>query len=190
MIRLAFDSIFHNHCNILCSYLTVPSTAGSVRPTSARPASALVSQQRSRPASAPVSQPRTASVRGRATPQGTDQPQKLQMHWLAWDTGDLEPPGLQRQCHKPWPTPEPPVLPGDRTTGYVARGQSRPASARGTPSIPGASPAQTPSPPQNQQQCMAAGTSTVTGKVCLWLCQGRSWFFHSLLSSSYKFCMN
>lgn len=31
-------------------------------------------------------------------------------HWICWNSGTPEPPGLQRRLHRPWPTPEPPKI--------------------------------------------------------------------------------
>ncbi|KAF6031655.1 hypothetical protein EB796_010028 [Bugula neritina] len=34
-------------------------------------------------------------------------PRREETHWLAWNTGDLEPPGIQTRLHRPYPSPEP-----------------------------------------------------------------------------------
>ncbi|XP_067930244.1 uncharacterized protein [Watersipora subatra] len=31
-------------------------------------------------------------------------------HWMTWNSGTPEPPGLQKRLHRPWPTPEPPMI--------------------------------------------------------------------------------
>lgn len=33
-----------------------------------------------------------------------------QAHWLTWNSGTPEPPGLQKRLHRPYPTPEPPKM--------------------------------------------------------------------------------
>ena len=39
-------------------------------------------------------------------------------HWMTWNTGDLEPPGLQTIHARPYPTPEPPTKYGAK--GFVS----------------------------------------------------------------------
>jgi len=58
-------------------------------PTPVRPATAIKMQNE-----------RRASVEREAN----------QTHWMTWNSGTPEPPGLQKRLHAPWPTPEPPQI--------------------------------------------------------------------------------
>ena len=35
-------------------------------------------------------------------------------HWMSWNTGDLEPPGLQKRAHRAYPSPPPPNSYGEK----------------------------------------------------------------------------
>lgn len=103
--------------------------------------------------SAPLS--RTSSRQGKCPSTAREvkentKPKKSDLHWMAWDTGNLEPPGLQKRCHRPWPSPEPPITYGEKGRITPSRPASRVASApprkevTTPPSVPRAGSARSP----------------------------------------------
>lgn len=52
------------------------------------------------------------------------------LHWMSWNSGTPEPPGLQKRLHRPYPTPEPPRILGsaDRCYSRGSRNGMRPAT--------------------------------------------------------------
>lgn len=58
---------------------------------------------------------------------------------MTWNSGTLEPPGLQKRLHRPWPTPEPPRIdrvPLSRNSVRHSAGFRRPATGTLLPSNP------------------------------------------------------
>lgn len=68
-----------------------------------------------------------------------------QPHWLTWNSGTPEPPGLQKRLHKPWPSPEPinierkePLLPRRSVSAIPRPGSGAIMPVRPTEPIPDA----------------------------------------------------
>lgn len=57
----------------------------------------------------------TARLKSAPALKTTTKPTKAEPHWITWNSGALEPPGLQKRLHRPWPTPEPPRAEDERS---------------------------------------------------------------------------